>query len=168
MLLLKSDPGQNVRALLSNHYWKALVSDWLSLLYLETEESKGGEGRDSGERGPFPEDGEGGGEGSAGREESLVQGAKTDLSPPAQLPWRHEVLSAEGQPLHSQQGPGAGRNPCGRGPVSSTRTPDRLFLPRAHPQGTGALKSVSTSPAPSSPPARDNSSVPHPDDRPPL
>ena len=37
-----------------------LSHDYSDFLDLETAESKGGEGRDSGERGPVPEDGEGG------------------------------------------------------------------------------------------------------------
>lgn len=64
------------------------MSNFLSdFLDLETEESKGGEGGDSGECGPLPEDREGSGQGP-------VRGA--DLRPPAQLQRRHEVLSAEG------------------------------------------------------------------------
>lgn len=53
----------------------------LSLPHLVPEQSKGGKGRDSGECGPFPEDKEGRGEGSKGRE-----GAEANLRQPAHLP----------------------------------------------------------------------------------
>lgn len=105
-----------------------LYSDFLGL---ETEESKGGEGRDSGECGPVPEDREGGGEGP-------VQGA--DLCPPAQLPGGHEVLPAEGQPLHSHQEPGVRgfRGGYSSGFSCASRAPYVPALTRAHPQGTDA------------------------------
>ncbi len=155
----------NIRLLL------CIFSEWfeLSCLHLETEESEGGESRDSGECGEFPEDRQGGGEGSPGHEESPFQGAETELCPPTQLPWRHEVLSAEGQPLHSQQEPGVRRHRWGYGSGFScaSRAPDAPLL--SHPQGTDArccrwlCCSVSSASAPPSPPARDPSSIPYPD-----
>lgn len=76
------------------------------IILLETEKSKGGEGRDSGECGELPAVRGGDGQGSPGHEQSPDPGAEADLRPPAQLPRRHEVLPAEGQPLHLQQEPG--------------------------------------------------------------
>lgn len=125
--------------------------------FLETEQSKGGEGRDPGECGQLPEGREGAGEGSPAPEESPVQGAETHLRPPAQLP-RHEVLSAEGQPLYRQPEPGVRGQRRG---YSSSRGPDTTFISRAHPQGPGRS-------APSPPAPRSVSSVPHPEDRPAL
>lgn len=71
---------------------------YLLIIHLEHEESKGGKGRDPGECGALPQGREGTGEGSPGR-----GGGEADPRRSANLPGRHEVLSAEGQPLHRQQ-----------------------------------------------------------------
>lgn len=133
----------------------------LSFLLLETEEPKGGEGRDSGECGELSADREGGGEESPAHEESPVQAAEPDLRPPERLPRRHEVLSAEGQPLHSQQEqPGVrGERPrCCSGSSGALQAADTPFISRSHPQGPGRV--VSTTSGPTSPPSRSPSSIP--------
>lgn len=124
---------------MSGYYFILLVRGLFSyFLCVEAEESKGGEGRDSGERGPFPQDGEGGGQGSPGREEGPVQGAEAELCAPEpeQLPGRDEVLSAEGQPLHSQQEPpGVRGRRWGHGAGLFSSPPGAPLLSRAPPQG---------------------------------
>lgn len=132
---------------------------------LESEESKGGEGRDLGQCGPLPEDKERGEEGSPGPE----QRAGTCMYPPAQLPWRHEGLPDEGQPLHSQQEPGVRGDLRGGSACFSrlSRTPDPPFIPRGHVQGADPLSCSSVS-STSATPARHVPSIPHPGAWPPL
>lgn len=110
-------------------------------MLLETEKSKGGEGRDLGECREFPEDGE--------RSPFHVRGAETQIYPPAQLPKRHEVLPAEGQPLHSQQEPGVGGHRGGResGFSPASRSRDTHILIWKHPHGAGHFVSPESGPA---------------------
>lgn len=113
----------------------------------EIKESQSGEGRDSGECGRVPEDGEGGTEGSPGLHEGPVHGAEIDLCLPAQLPWRDEILSAQGQPVHSQQAPGgrgAQRRDCWAF-FSASRHPHAPHRSRPHPWVTDAPFSRSSS-----------------------
>ena len=131
--ILIETPGQSVYVDANVGVFSILLmTDCTVLLRLETEESKGGEGGDPGECGPVPEDRDRDGEGSPGREEGPVPGAESDLRPPAQLQRRDAVVSAEGQPLHHQQQPGARGHRRGRGP-------DAPFLPGTHPQGSDPL-----------------------------
>ena len=141
-----------------NVFSNLVANLYCGFLHLETEESKGGEGRDSGERGPLPEDREGWGQ-------SHVQEPGLQC-PPAQLPWRHEVLPATGQPLHSHQEPGGrgSRWRCSSVFSCAPRGADTRVLIRTHPQDTCTcwwLFFSGSSGGPPSQQARTLSSVPH-------
>lgn len=79
------------------------------------EESKSGESRDPGECCPFSEGRDRRSGWSPGLKESSVQRARIGSFPQTNLPERHEVLSAESQPLHQQQEQGGRREQRGSG-----------------------------------------------------